>query len=93
LVEVYQPPPQEVLRFRFGAPFQYTLEFYSRIQPPGGPVAYTLPGPVRGDETVDFAIKLVGVTITDKDGKEIAGAKVVSDSGIDYKVLPPRPAQ
>ena len=91
--EFYQPKPTEMLQFQFGEHFQYFVNFYSRIMAPGARVATVLPGLIRDDETVDFAIKLVGVTITDKDGKEIAGAKVVSDSGIDYKVLPPRPAQ
>jgi hypothetical protein len=91
--EFSQPKPGETLQFRFGERFQYFVDFYSRIFAPGAPVPGVLRGLIRDDEAVDFVIKLVGVSITDKDGKEIAGAKVVSDSGIEYKVLPPRPAQ
>jgi hypothetical protein len=91
--EFYQPKPTEMLQFRFGEHFQYFVNFYSRILAPGARVAAVLPGLIRDDETVDFVIKLVGVSITDKDGKEIVGAKVVSDSGVEYKVLPPRTAQ
>ena len=91
--EFYQSKPSELLQFRFGAQFHYFARFYSSVLAPGAPVSEVLPGLIRDDETVDFVIKFVGVSITDKDGKEIAGAKVVSDSGIEYKVLPPRPAQ
>ena len=91
--EFYQPKPGETLQFRFGARFQYYINFYSRILAPGAPVSAVLPGLIRDDETVDVVIKLAGVSITDKDGKEIVGAKVVSDSGVEYKVLPPRAAQ
>ena len=91
--EFSQPKPGETLQFRFGERFQYFVNFYSRIFAPGASVPGVLPGLIRADETVEFVIKLVGVSITDKDGKEIAGAKVVSESGVEYKVLPPRTAQ
>jgi hypothetical protein len=88
LHEFYQPTPIENLQFRFGEPFQYVLHFYSRIMPPGAKVAETLPGTFRDDETVDFTLKLLGVSITDANGDDSVGATIVSESGVEYNILP-----
>jgi len=79
----------DTLRFRFGVPSQYKLSFYSRVLAPTTPAADPSPGTFRDDETVDFTIRLVGVAITDRSGREIPRAKVLSEAGIAYQIVPP----
>jgi hypothetical protein len=78
------------MQFKFGSPFTYELRFYSEIRPPGERVAQTLPEMFREEEGVDCTVTLVGVSITDKDGRELSRLTVTSESGVEYKIVPRR---
>ena len=90
--EVFQPKPAKTLQVRLGVPFRYSLGFYSRILPPHEAVAETLSATFRDDETVNAAIQLAGVMVTDQNGREIPGVKVTSESGMEYPLLHPSAA-
>jgi hypothetical protein len=89
LYRSYQPPQHRSLQFEFGKPFEYFTDIYSRLLPQQATEATTLPDTFVQEETVDFTVRLVGVSITDRQGKEIPGAQVTSESGLLYKVLRP----
>ena len=91
--ESYQPAPDQTLEVRMGKPFLYFATIYSFILPQRAKVTTALSGTFRQDHSVESTVRLVGVSITDQQGKEIRGVQVTSESGFPYPVMPPGTAR